>query len=40
MREIMAGDTFSALSRTADAILAASAIALGAAAGQALGGFW
>lgn len=39
MREIMAGDTFSALSRTADAILAASAIALGAAAGQALGGF-
>ena len=39
MREIMAGDTFSALSRTADAILVASAIALGAAAGQALGGF-
>lgn len=38
MREIMAGDTYSALSRTADAILAASAIALGAAAGQALGG--
>ena len=38
MREIMAGDTFSALSRAADAILAASAIALGAAAGQALGG--
>lgn len=38
MREIMAGDTFSALSRTADAILVASAIALGAAAGQALGG--
>ncbi len=38
MREIMAGDTFSALSRTADAILTASAIALGAAAGQALGG--
>ena len=35
---IMAGDTFSALSRTADAILVASAIALGAAAGQALGG--
>ena len=40
MREIMAGDTFSALSRTADAILVASAIALGAAAGQALGGFF
>lgn len=38
MREIMAGDTFSGLSRTADAILIASAIALGAAAGQALGG--
>ena len=37
MREIMAGDTFSALSRTADAILTASAIALGAAAGQAAG---
>lgn len=40
MREIMAGDTISALSRTADAILAASAIALGAAAGQALGGIF
>ena len=40
MREIMAGDTFSGLSRTADAILVASAIALGAAAGQALGGFF
>ncbi len=40
MREIMAGDTFSALSRTADAILVASAIALGAAAGQALGGLF
>ena len=40
MREIMAGDTFSALSRTADAILVASAIALGAVAGQALGGFF
>lgn len=40
MREIMAGDTFSALSRTADAILAASSIALGAAAGQALGGLF
>nr|WP_326166906.1 threonine/serine exporter family protein [uncultured Oscillibacter sp.] len=40
MREIMAGDTFSALSRAADAILAASAIALGAAAGQALGGLF
>ncbi len=38
MREIMAGDTFSGLSRTADAILVASAIALGAAAGQAVGG--
>lgn len=38
MREIMAGDTFSGLSRTADAILVASAIALGAAAGQAIGG--
>ena len=40
MREIMAGDTFSALSRTADAILTASAIALGAAAGQAAGSFF
>ena len=40
MREIMAGDTFSGLSRTADAILVASAIALGAAAGQALGGIF
>ena len=40
MREIMAGDTFSALSRTADAILTGTAIALGAAAGQALGGFF
>ena len=40
MREIMAGDTFSALSRTADAILVASAIALGAAAGQAAGGIF
>lgn len=40
MREIMAGDTFSALSRTADAILVASSIALGAAAGQALGGLF
>lgn len=40
MREIMAGDTFSALSRAADAILTASAIALGAAAGQALGGMF
>ena len=40
MREIMAGDTFSALSRAADAILVASAIALGAAAGQALGGIF
>lgn len=40
MREIMAGDTFSALSRTADAILAAAAIALGAAAGQAVGGLF
>ena len=40
MREIMAGDTVSALSRTADAILVASAIALGAAAGQAVGGLF
>lgn len=40
MREIMAGDTFSALSRAADAILVASAIALGAAGGQALGGLF
>ena len=40
MREIMAGDTFSALSRTADAILTGTAIALGAAAGQALGGIF
>ncbi len=37
MREIMAGDTISALSRTADAILTAAAIALGTAAGLALG---
>lgn len=40
MREIMAGDTFSALSRTADAILVGTAIALGAAAGQAVGGIF
>lgn len=33
MREIMAGDTFSGLSRTADAILVAAAIALGSAVG-------
>ena len=38
MREIMAGDTFSALCRTADALLAATAIALGAAIGQTIGG--
>lgn len=40
MREIMAGDTFSGLSHTADAILVASAIALGAAGGQAIGGMF
>ncbi len=33
MREIMAGDTISGLSRTADAILVAAAIALGSAVG-------
>ncbi len=37
MREIMAGDVFSGLSRTADAILVAAAIALGSAAGLAIG---
>ena len=37
MREIMAGDTLSALSRMADVFLVAGAIALGAAAGLALG---
>ena len=36
MREIMAGDTISALSHTADALLCAVAIALGAAVGIAL----
>ena len=40
MREIMAGDVFSGLSRTADAILVASAIALGSAAGLAIGRFF
>lgn len=37
MREIMAGDTISGLSRIADAILIGGAIALGAAAGLAVG---
>lgn len=37
MREIMAGDVFSGLSRTADAILVAAAIALGSAVGLAIG---
>lgn len=36
MREILAGDIYSGLSRTAEAILTAGAIALGAAAGIAL----
>ena len=37
MREIMAGDTISGLSRTADAILIGTAIALGSAVGAAIG---
>ena len=37
MREIMAGDTISGLSRTADAILIGTAIALGSAVGLAIG---
>ena len=37
MREIMAGDIISGLSRTADAILVASAIALGTVVGLAIG---
>lgn len=37
MREIMAGDIISGLTRTADAILTGSAIALGAAAGLVIG---
>lgn len=37
MREIMAGDIISGLSRTAEAILTATAIALGAAAGLGIG---
>lgn len=41
MREIMAGDTISGLARTAEAILIGGAIALGAAAGLAIGrGLW
>jgi len=38
MREIMAGDIISGLIRTADAILTASAIAIGTATGLAIGG--
>ena len=37
MREIVAGDTYSGLSRTAEAILIAMGIALGAAVGLGLG---
>jgi uncharacterized membrane protein YjjP (DUF1212 family) len=37
MREIMAGDIISGLSRTAEAILVATAIALGAAVGLGIG---
>lgn len=37
MREIMAGDVFSGLSRTAEAILVAAAIALGTTTGLAIG---
>ena len=37
MREIVAGDTYSGLSRTAEAILIATGIALGAAAGLGIG---
>jgi uncharacterized membrane protein YjjP (DUF1212 family) len=37
MREIMAGDVVSGLSRTAEAILVATAIALGAAVGLGIG---
>lgn len=37
MREIMAGDTISGLSRAADAILTAAAIAIGSAVGLAIG---
>ena len=40
MREIMAGDIISGLSRAADSILTAAAIAIGTAVGQALGGFF
>lgn len=39
MREIMAGDIISGLSRTAEAILTATAIALGAAVGLGIGQF-
>ena len=37
MREIVAGDTYSGLSRTAEAILIATGIALGAAVGLGIG---
>ena len=37
MREILAGDIYSGLSRAAEAILTAAAIALGVAVGIALG---
>ena len=37
MWEIVAGDTYSGISRTAEAILAATAIALGAAVGLGIG---
>ena len=38
MREIMAGDIVSGLSRAADSILTAAAIAIGSAVGLAIGG--
>ena len=40
MREIMAGDIISGLSRAADSILTAAAIAIGAASGLAIGGIF
>ena len=40
MREIMAGDIISGLSRAADSILTAAAIAIGAGIGLAIGGIF
>ena len=40
MREIMAGDIISGLSRAADSILTAAAIAIGTAVGLAIGGLF